>query len=108
MTTPNTDPKLSITPQNNTTPDLKCLTDYYAHYYQVVFNKLNKRDQDELLVNLGKPNLIIRGEPVKYSHVQTFVKAVIILAEEAWDKAQAKKSGSSTQVVAAQPLTDKK
>ena len=107
MTTPNTDQKLSITPQNNTTPDLKSLTDYYAHYYKVVFNKLNKRDQDELLINLGKPNLIIRGEPVKYENVKTFVKAVIILAEEAWDKAQAKKSGSSTQVVAAQPVTDK-
>ena len=108
MTTPNTDPKLSITPQNNTTPDLKSLTDYYAHYYKVVFNKLNKRDQDELKANLLKPDRIARGEVSEYSNVRTFIKAVIILAEEAFDKAQAKKSGSSTQVVAAQPLTDKK
>lgn len=100
MTTPTTPPISSPGPGNT-------LAEYYAYYYKAVFNKLNKKDQDDLLINLAKPNLIIRGEPVKYENVKTFVKAVIILAEENWDKAQ-KKTPPPAEVPKPQQVTAEK
>ena len=37
-----------------------------------------------------KPDRIVRGEVSEYSNVRTFIKAVILLAEEQFDKAQEK------------------
>ena len=69
-------------------PVLNTLADYYNHYYGVLLNKLNEEDRAQLLINLGKPNRIIRGEPREYSDVRQFVNAVIEKAEEEYEKAQ--------------------
>ena len=96
--TPQTEtPKVPVLHPNNSPPNLKTLSDYYAHYYQVVFNKLNKKDQDELKAALLKPDRIVRGEVSEYSNVRTFIKAVILLAEEQFDKAQEKNGTHRTR-----------
>lgn len=75
---PNNEPAKDNSPTN--------LTGFYAHYYKVLFNKLPIEEQEQLLINLKKPNRIIRGEPIEYPNVRNFVRAVIEKAEEEFDK----------------------
>ena len=66
------------------------LSEFYAHYYKTLFNKLNKDEQEALLANLTKPNIMVRGEPVAYENVRKFVREVLEKSEEEFDKFVAK------------------
>ena len=88
-------------------PKLETMPDFYAHYYKVLFNKLEKDAQEALTANLAKGTLLVRGEQREFENVRTFVRDVIEKAETEYDKAQAKKKADAEKA-AAEALKEKK
>src|ERR1035437_6400787 len=72
-------------------PSLVTMSDYYRHYYKVLFDKLNKESQESIVTNSAKPLQIVRGNVTEFADVREFIKAVVENAETAYDKAQTKK-----------------
>lgn len=77
---------------------LTTLTEYYQHWYKVLFDKLPKEEQEALLANLAKGQQLIRGEAREFTNVRDFSRAVIEKAETEYDKAEAKKKADSEKV----------
>lgn len=76
-------------------PVLNTMTDFYQHYYKLLFDKLTKSEQDSLTLNLTKGAQIIRGEPHEFVNVRDFTRAVIETAEAEYEKSQAKKKAEA-------------
>ena len=77
---------------------LTTMTEFYQHWYQTLFNKLPKEEQELLTANLTKGTQIVRGEVREFSNVRNFVRSVIEKAEEEYDKFVAKQKADAAKV----------
>lgn len=66
------------------------LAEFYAHYWNKLFNKLNKHLQTHINENRVKPDKIIRGRVIRDTIIRDFVREVAEQAEDAFDSAQLK------------------
>lgn len=64
--------------------------EWYAEARSRILNKLPNDERDHLLRNLSRAETIVRGQPVQFENVRRFVRDVIELGEELFDRAQAK------------------
>lgn len=88
-------PPVSPNTPNNAAPP-KTMAETYSHAWSTLFNKLSKEEQELLLINLKKEEIMVRGKAVPYPNVNSFVKNVAIFAEEMFDNLAS--SSNSQQV----------
>ncbi len=77
---PNNTPTKPNKPAPKKTQD-RCYKDAFA----ALLNKLPKEDAESLLINLGKPNMLVRGQELWMKEVKSFVKEVVSLGESTFE-----------------------
>lgn len=70
----------------NNAPSPKTQAEFYAHAWTTILNKLSKEERESLLINLQKPDLVVRGVTTMRDDVNRFVKNVAALGEEMFEK----------------------